>query len=419
MLKKVLPVLLVLLMPLMFTACYDAVEINNYAYVSILGIDSGVTDRLRLTFNIPKFPEKGGGEQDEEQAEKENIVIDAPSLLSGVALINSSIPKILNFMHLKAIVVSEELASSGNMGDSVIPLIRHRQIRRNSYVFFCKGSAQELITSSKPYLGELVTESIEELVSRSEYTGLFPKVTFSQMYNTLKSPYSQLMGTYVALNNGGNLVKEGPPYEGEYQTPGDFYAGDTPKKGGQSIELLGSAVFNGDKMVGKLTGFETQMALLVRGELKRTTFTIEDPQKPGLLIPIETKEFSRPKIKVDIKGDKPKIEINIAMEGEISAIQSRINYEDPDMKKIVEKTFSKYVEAGIEKVFAKCKVLKSDVFGFGSALVPQFWTIQEWENYSWNKRFSESELKVNVNFIIRRTGKLLNSAPIISSEGKK
>lgn len=417
-LKKAVLLIIILLVPMFLTACFDAIEINNYAYVSMLGIDEGVTDKMRITFNIPKFPEKGAPDPDAETREMENITIDAPSLLSGVALINSSIPKILNFMHLKAIVISEDLATSENLGDYIAPLIRYRQIRRNTYVFICKNSARELILDSKPYLDALITESIEELVGRAQYTGFFPELSLGLMYDIIKSPFRQLMVPYAAVNEGETL-EDGPPYKGEYLIPGDFYAGDTARKGGQEVEILGSAVLDGDKMVGKLTGFETQMVLLVRNELKRAVFTIEDPEKPGLVIPIECKEFSKPKIKVDLQGERPQIHVELHIEGEMPLIQSRIHYEDPQKQKIIEKAFAEYVKQGIEKAFLKCKTLKSDVFDFGAVSVTQFWTIQQWESFDWIKRFSESELKADVEFTIRRTGKLRKSSPIISTEGKK
>ena len=44
----------------------------------------------------------------------EVITLDASSLLSAVALINSNISKELNFMHLKVIVLSEEISRAVN-----------------------------------------------------------------------------------------------------------------------------------------------------------------------------------------------------------------------------------------------------------------------------------------------------------------
>lgn len=408
-------------------ACTEAVEITDYAYVTMLGIEQGVNDKARYTFQIPKFDVGGGGDSGgggggdgaEQKGEKETLTVEAPSLLSAVEIVNSNIPLILNFMHLKAIVFSEEMAMSGNIGEIITPLLRFRQIRGKTSVIVCKDNAEEFIKATTPYLGSLVTDTLDDLLGKSSHTGLFPEFTFSDMYLGIRSYYRQLLGIYGAVNKGENLESEGPVYSGKFQIPGDYYAGDVPRKGGQEIELLGATVYTGDKMVGKLTGFETQMVLLVLNKLERGAFTIPDPEKPEYILPIEIKEFEKPKTTIDLSGEKPKIHTKIGLEGDITTIQSKINYETSEKKKVVEEAFEQFLVNGIQRTFAKCKILKSDVFEFGSVAVRQFWTIEEWENYNWLNKFSDSELTVEVDFTDRRSGKHLKTMPIISGEGKE
>lgn len=424
--KKILILVCFLFVSFFLTACYDAAEIGEYAYITMFGIDLGVSDTYRVTYHIPKFNQGvsqsgggsgGGGDKEEEKVE--TLTIDAPSMLSATGIANTNLSKVLNYMHLKAIIVSEELAKSGLLAEYIGPITRYRQVRRTTNVIICKGSAEEFIKSTKPYLGELVTQTIEELLRRSEIVGFFPKLTLDGLYDGIKSPYHALLGTYGAINKGENYNKDGSVYDGEFKIPGDYYAGDVPRNGGQEVELFGSAVLDGDKMVGKLTGFETQMLLLVRNELKSAFFTIPDPEAPEMIIPIEIKEFELPKTTIDLSGDKPKIQTKLSLEGNITEIQSRIQYEEPKKKKILEDAFEKFIVEGIERTFGKCKDFKSDVFNFGTTAVLQFWTIPEWEEYNWLKRFPNSELKVEVDFTLRRTGKLLKSEPIYSTEGKE
>ncbi len=420
--KKSIIFLVLLLITLLFSGCYDSQEIDDYAYITLMGIEKGVSDNLRLTFQVPQFSEMagaggGGGSngQEEEKTEKENFSIESSSVLSAVAAVNANIPKILNFLHLKAIVISEELAQSGDLAEYVLPLLRYRQIRGNTNIIICKGSAQEFVRTAKPYLGSLVTETLEELIERSRYTGFYPDLTLGLLSDQIKSPYSQLMGIYGAINKGENFEENGPEYSGGYKIPNDFYAGDTPRKGGQELELLGTAIFDGDKMVGKLTGFESQLVHLVRGDLKRSVFTIPDPNSPGNIIPIEIKEFESPKIKINTKDEKPQIDLKLSMEGDITSIQSRINYEHFDY--IIEDTFEKYLEENIQKTFIKGQALNVDVFRFGNQAARNFLTIPEWENYKWLEKVKEATLNVKVNFTVRRTGKLHESQPVRSSEG--
>lgn len=424
--KKIAIFLMLILILLFFTGCYDSKEIDDYAYITLMGIDKGVSDRIRLTLQVPEFSKASGegggsdgGQNEEEKIDKENFTVDATSVLSAIANVNANIPKMLNFMHLKAIVVSEDMAKSGELGEIVAPLVRYRQIRRNVNIIICKGKAQEFVKSARPYLGGLVTETLEDLIERSRYTGFYTDVSIGHLSDEIKSTYSQLLAIYGAINKGENFVEDGPLYEGGYKIPSDFYAGDVPRKGGQEIELLGTAVFDGDRMVGTLTGFEAQMLHLVWGDLRRSVFTIPDPEEPEQVIPLEIKEFEKPIIKVDTKTDKPHIEVKLSMEGDITAIPSRINYEHYMKKRTIEDVFEKYLEEGIQRTFKKGQSLKVDVFQFGTQAVRNFWTIPEWEEYNWLEKITQATLSVEVDFTVRRTGKLTESQPIRSTEGEE
>lgn len=423
--RKVLVIIAVILILTFCTGCYDANEIGDLTYVSILGIERGVSDRLRITFKLQKFSQEGGGSSqkgtgaNDQNADKDTLTIDASSLLTAVAAANTNLSKLLNFMHLKMIVISEELAKEGGIGEFVTPLIRYRQIRRSTKVAICKGTAQEFVNTMQPYSGNLMAQTIEEMVKNSKRTGYFPDVSLNDVYSNLKSYCESAMVIYGAVNKGANFIGEGDKYSGATKIQGDYYAGDAPKTQGQDFEFLGSVLLDGDKMVGKLTGFETQMILMIRGDINRAVFAMPDPYAQELIIPIEVKEFESPIFSMDLSGDKPKINVKLGLEGNITVVQSKYNYESPELKKVVEKEFEEYIKKGIERVFSKCKVFKTDVFEFGNRASMQFLTIPEWEEYNWLTKFPESELKVDVNFIVRRTGKMIKSMPIISSEGKK
>jgi len=421
-------ILIYLILPFFFTGCFDSREIGDHAYVTALGIGQGISDTFRLTFQISKFGQgsgSSGGQEGEEgggggkNEEMEVITIDASSLLSAVSITNSYLSKDLNFMHLKLIVISEELAKNDMMEETLAPLIRYRHIRRTTNVIISKENAEEFIKELKPYPGELITRTLEELFENSMKIGYFHNSTLNDLYCEIKSPYHALLVTYGSINKEDNFKSEGDFFEGEPNIPGNYYAGEVPRKGGPKIELVGTTVFDGDKMVGKLTGFETQMLHLVRGELKFGPFSITDPEKPDLAIPLDITEFEKPVVKVDLNGENPKIHVKLKFEGDIVSIQSGIDYETPEKLPIVEDAFEKQLIKGIKDTFDKCKEMKADVFDFGTTAASQFWTIPEWEEYNWLEKFSESELEVEVDFTVRRTGKLIKSEPNFSSEGKE
>lgn len=424
--KKVSIILMILIIPLFLTSCFDAIEIGEYAYIAVAGIESGISDMFRITLRIPDANKgKGGGEEGGggggggEKEDKEIFTIEAASFDPATYLSNTNISKTANWQHCEIMVISEELAKKGGLGKFVAPYTRYRQMRRTTYIIICKGKAEEFVKALKPYSGEYITQTIDELFRRSTEIGYFPTTNLNDAHDGIGSSYHSFFAVYAAVNKGENISEEGPEYNGGYKIPGDYYAGDLPRKSGQEVEFVGTALFDGDKMTGKLTGFETQMLLLVRNELTTLPFSIPDPKMPEVITPMMIREFEKPKIKVDVSGDKPKIKAEIRVEGDIEIVQSGFNYEKIENKNILEKAIDKFLEDGIKRTFKKCQESKSDAFGFGVSAVSNFLTIPEWENYKWLSKFPEAEFEVKVEFTIRRTGKMLKTMPIVSSEGEQ
>ncbi|HBN85837.1 MAG TPA: hypothetical protein DDZ89_18570 [Clostridiales bacterium] len=187
--------------------------------------------------------------------------------------------------------------------------------------------------------------------------------------------------------------------------------------GNSKITLFGTALFDGDTIVGNLTGDKTRFLLMVRDEFERGFFTMQDPNRADLAIPIDVSSLKSPKINVTFIDQKPVIQVKIFLNGEILAVQSRVYYEYPQMKTILEKRFSKSLEKGIQDLADKCINLNVDAMKLGSHAVKKFLTIDEREEYEWNKNFSDTKVEVDVEFYIRRTGTQIYSNEINDSSG--
>lgn len=419
---KVLIILILIVMMFNLTACYDSNEIDDILYAVAIGVDQGISDKWRLTIQFSKMKESsGGGEEQSDESgssgEYTYVTVDAPSFFTGINMLNTSLPRRLSFTHTQTIVFSEELAKSGAIGEYIAPIKRFKQIRRSAHMFVVKGEANEFLKENTPTIGSLVSKNLQLLIKESDNTGFFPHVTLEQFYTGLKSYYHQPIATLAAVNNFDEYKKEGEPWGVKFNTGGNYIAGELPRTGDNKIELFGTALFDGDKLVGELNGEETRYMLMVRGEFKRGLFTMPDPQKPELIIPLDVKGSRKPDIKIDFDGTKPIIHVKVQLDGDLLAVQSRINYETPELKASLEKEFRKIIKDGIEEVIKKCKDLNTDVFLFGDHAVKSFFTIPEWENYNWNSQFKQADVTVKVEFTVRRTGTQIKSSPLYDSEG--
>ena len=418
----ILPVLVMILL----TSCYDASEVDDLSFVLTIGIDKGVTDKVRLTLQFPTMQgqtggssgSSGGGSSDGKSG-YDTITMDAPSFFTGINMMNSAMPRRLSFEHAKFIVFSEEIARNGDVSEYLAALVRYRQIRRTCHVIVSKGSTMDFVDSNESYIGETLSKTMEEMVTEADNTGLFTHGTLNDLYDGIKSTYRQPIAILGAVNNFKNLKHDGSKESSDFKNGGEYYAGQLPRLGGNKIELLGSAVFDGDTMVGELNGEETRLMLMVTGKFQRGFFTIQDPKEKKYVVPLDIRQKKKPDIKVKIENDKSIIQIKLYLEGEILAIQSRINYESGELMPILEKAFEQQIKNEMDDLMKKCKGLKTDVFGFGDVVVMQFATIPEWEDYNWKKKFENTEVTTEVEFKILRTGTMLKSSPNISTEGKE
>ncbi|MDI9476159.1 MAG: Ger(x)C family spore germination protein [Bacillota bacterium] len=405
--RKVVAAFILIILMLNLTSCYDAIEINNMLHVVAIGVDRGVSDKWRLTLQFPTIKGSGGGSQSSGgggQEEYTHVTIDAPSFFAGINMLNASLPRRLTFMHAQIIVFSEELAKSGLIDEYITSIHRFREIRQSAHMLIVKGKADEFLKENEPFIGNLVAKNFQMLINESNNTGFFPRVTLEDFYSGLKSSYRQPIATLTAINDFKSFQKEGEPWETGFKTGGDYIAGKLPRIGKNKIELFGTALFDGGTMVGELSGDETRYMLMVRDEFERGFFTMKDPKEQEMIIALDVRGPTKPKIKVTLDDTVPVIHLKMHLNADILAIQSGVNYEHPKLKVLLEKEFQQIIKNGIEKVVRKCQNLNTDVFMFGDHAIKNFLTIDDLENYNWNSHFEDAKVTVEVKVAIRRTG---------------
>lgn len=122
-----------------------------------------------------------------------------------------------------------------------------------------------------------------------EDTGLYTDAFYHDFIMALKTTYRMPVAPLTALNDFSNYKESGtPPPPEEFKGGDDYYAGELPRKGGNNFEFIGTALFDGDKMVGELTGIETRTLLMVRGEFSKASISVADPLDKKLRINIFT-----------------------------------------------------------------------------------------------------------------------------------
>ncbi|HEX2924972.1 MAG TPA: Ger(x)C family spore germination protein [Ruminiclostridium sp.] len=417
--RKIALIILIVSAMLPLASCFDAREIDSWAYVYTMGVDKGVSDKLRMTIQFLALKEQtGGGSQGGAQSapgsDVKVITIDCPTFYSGVNMINSSLSRRINYMHSKFFIVSQELAKE-DISSLMSAFVRDRQIRRTMHMIVVRGKADDFINSFNPILGTAISKTQEGIMDMQKITGLFEDTSFGNFIDDMKSDKIQPVGVLAGLNDFSHFQQEGPQPE-KFKTAGDYYAGELPRNEGNKTEFFGTALFNGGKMIGELNGDETRALLMLKGKYGSGSYPISDPSQPKLVDTIIIRQQKKPQIKITFKNGKPVINEKIFLEGDLQAVQSDTDFESPAKKPILEKVVKEFIKKELDKTISKCKSLNCDSFGFGEKASLHFLTIQRWEGYRWLDHFKDSEITVKVEFIIRRTGTLIKTNKTIQSK---
>lgn len=417
--RKVVSTILIILTlsSLLLTGCKDSSEVDDNVYAVVIGLDKGINNKVMVTIQYPVYMQTNGegkGSGMGTNGSTANVhSVEGPSMLECINLMNMAISRRISLVHTKMLVISEDFAKEG-IGDFLSPLARFRGVRRTMFVVVTKGTAASFIQENKTNIGPSLTKSIELMMEQSKNTGFFPPENFHNFYRDILSTYGNSVAIYAGLNNGKNIQLEGGKRKSQLVIEKDIKPGEMPRIGTAKREFVGSALFNGDKMVGSLNPYETRYLMMVKGQFRQGIMTIEDKKSPGEGIIVSIRNGRPPKINARLENGKPVVDIALNIEADIGAIHSRINYENLNLIENLDKQLQEEIKDGVEKVIEKTKKeYKTDVFQFGQKFAGYFPTIQQWENYHWLYHYPETKVNVNVVVNVRRTGLMLNSSPIM------
>ena len=252
----------------------------------------------------------------------------------------------------------------------------------------------------------------EEMITSWQESGYFLYTTLHEYYTRLKSNSGQPYIALVGVNPESGEGKISTP-----KVPGEkidgYRAGDLPRSGGDAAEFAGTALFDGDKMVGSLSTTETRMVAMLLGNYRSGFIVVEDPFNAKSIVNINLHLGSKPKISVVLVEGHPVIHVSILLEGEITSIPSGINYEQGgSYLHSLETQVSKVYSEHMMNVIKRTQKLNTDVVGFGYYLRPAFQSNKEFEDYKWNEKYSQAEANIEVKTQIRRNGLMIRTIPV-------
>lgn len=226
--------IMAVIMCFLLTGCYDSREVEEGAYMIALGVDKGITNAYRYTFQVSnplelgENSEAGGMGEDKTETEEapqevnkgvNNIVVEADDFYTAMDILKSRLGKAPEPEHLKLAAFSKELAAEESLKNHAALLYCRREVRPG--ISLCLAdSAEEFLTGVKPEL-EQSTARYYELFFREENTPYAPVIELKDFViesdnDACDSVLPIGAGkelTGMGIFHDGILVSEADPYQ--------------------------------------------------------------------------------------------------------------------------------------------------------------------------------------------------------------
>jgi spore germination protein KC len=400
----------------LLAGCWDRSEPEEIALATAVAVDRLTPTLYDVTFMMAlpgQAGDQGGASGKASGKPYAVITVQAPTVTGAISLADTVMEREISLRHMKFFFMSEELARAGGL-HALDEIVRFRHARRTVFYMVTKGSAADFLKRIHPEPEKDPQRFIEQLTAKHRTTGMIPRSGQIQTFvRKITTGYSDPLTYYLALVDepkvteakatpaSGNSIATSPATSG-------FRAGELPRSGGPNFELLGGAAFRGEKMVGVLTNEEMRTVLMLQDEFRRGHFSIPDPSDPDLHLALEIHRGRPLALSADLSGSRPRLRGTITLEAELQAIQTKIDYTDPERQRTLEQATARLIQNRMQETIKKTQGWGADVAGFGEHVVRYFPTMKAWEDYRWAERYATADIDIDVRVTLRRFGSQLS-----------
>lgn len=392
-------VLLIILSTLVLSGCWDSTELQKMDVVSAIGIDiskKNENNKYRATVQIINTSQVAGGQQvgKFQSTPVTSLSADGNSLIEALQKISSQTSGELFFPHVQILVVGEELAKQG-IQDLFDVIERNSEFRVLFSVLIARNNTAEnvlkIITPTDPIPSSNILGALE---SSSKGTGRYVNIQADKVINGLMKGSLGITGIQI----NGNLEEGNKDSNIQQISPN------------ASLEISGFALFKNGKLIKWMDEEVTRGVTWIKNEVERTVVSLDCRNKHDAITIGTT--LSKTNIKANTLNGRPIINIEIRTEGNVLETHCGIDLSKSEEIDKLEEQMKEEIKKEVLAVVKTTQTEKIDIFGFGDYVNiadQQLWKeiSSKWEN----EIYSETEVNVNVEAFIRRTG--MRSKPYI------
>ncbi|MBR0425116.1 MAG: hypothetical protein IJK01_03230 [Clostridia bacterium] len=371
----------ILLALLSFCGCLSKGDAAHHIYVLSFGVESGDTFAYRIVL-LAAMPKAGSEEG--ATLSTEVLAAEARTLFEAIETLNAGLPMTLRFSRTALILLSEPLAREGEIERLLDFSLGALDIHSNVHVMVAGSDLKTLYEGLQNDADPSFTKTINNLDALAAQSGTVPDGRCRSVWEALGSDAFDLVLPYI----GANDPNPKPDLLG-----GEAY----PKIGGALVQsdvlgasVIGSAVFDGPRMVGTLSGWHTALLAMVRGTFSegRTTFYL-----PGTgTVSVKLQTNRRTEVSVRDGTAQVRIRLKAVPEYPLSALSR-----DPTLQTTLEQT----IEAELNRLFSALSDAHADAMQFGTR---ELWQFPFGGEAGWKTRYASLSASFAVHVRVLETG---------------
>jgi spore germination protein KC len=362
------------------------------APIVALGFDVGaLPGTIRLTAQIAPPPAAGVAGGEAGAVKFRVITVEGATVTEALTLLLGHIRREPFLMHLGFIVFGAEFARAG-LGAVIGGLQGTITIRGSVPVLAAAGPA-EAVLRARSGIGRAPGEDVLALLSNMQRAPLGVVVTFYDVVNTLSGLGGELVLPILDL------------------TPLRLEAGDhrpddgTGQQGQQLMEVVigRTALFKRDRLVYELDVFQTQMLVLLKGEVGQGAMSIVHPTAPGGAMAVRFLRF-RPQLTPTVRDNKA-VSLQISIKIDASLAETRAGYDlRKDGPQPILQVLEEQVTLQAVALVGLLQQLGVDSLGVGSIIYrrqPRAWSHLE---PRWNELYKQMPVQIEAKARLKDTG---------------
>ncbi len=394
-----------ILFALTLSSCARWAEPDDLAYVVAIGIDAnGDTKEFTLQIANPLKISGGSNESGGEDGKKtiSNITVTGENVYQAVNTANHLYSKELNLSHTKLILVSDEIAEKEGLKDFAEFLARSEEIRPNTFLSIVKGDAKKYLNEVKP-TNEVNPVKYYEVIFDSDYTSFIPKSTVKDFYCFSMSPEREICLPLSAVKEDKTKGTQNIINQGFENGTEEIFAGEIEFDGEIKTETAGMAILRDTKMVATASAKEAEIYNIITGNYTKSETSYFDKNSADNTVSVMQSQGEKPKIKVDISGEVPKIYVHLSLEADLRTTKEDYLLEN-NIGDFESRAALQLKNAATEFLYKTSREYKSDIVGFGSFVKRNFKSFDDFEDFNWSEKYENAEFFVDVDFKLRRSG---------------